>query len=515
MADSSNAPIKVGIGADDSEFREKLRGLGATAKNALGGLAPVIAGYLGFRALSSGIKDVVQAFVTQEKAVMSVQAALRQQGGEWNRASKDLADFAGELQKLTIYGDEATMQVMAMGMNMGISRDQIKDATKAAMGLAAAYNMDLGGAMRLLGRAANGSTEMLSRYGIHVDKTKSKQEQFSEALRIGAKNFALAEAEADTLGGRITQMGNAWGDLKEYIGEAIAGIFGLKNGAHGLTDAFQEMGAWLNRNMADIIMYGRKGIKLFTGGLKVVYETVAPALEFIVSLVSAAVKNIMGLAEWLFDNASKLWMYQGEIIGGMLKDAWNAIKGFCKNLWDLLTGTVKGIWKAIRSGSMEGFSGLLDKFTSDLYATVADIGTETAKALDQAGITAMPSWDSPDYRALVDGYKNLGENIGRIADDTWAQLKQVDKEYGERLKRDDEAKYSPGAGREQGGGPQQSRKTDVIGSFSLRAFALMMGGGSPQQQTAQNTKRMLAEIRNVKQTLQSGINTTTELAYGE
>jgi hypothetical protein len=61
----------------------------------------------------------------------------------------------------------AQMQNIARFSNM----DTLKGATKAAIGLSAAFGIDLATAMDLIGKAAAGNTSMLGRYGIVLDET--------------------------------------------------------------------------------------------------------------------------------------------------------------------------------------------------------------------------------------------------------------------------------------------------------------------------------------------------------
>ncbi len=77
------------------------------------------------------------------------------------------------VQKATIYGDELLMTSMAQMQNIArfSNVDTLKGATKAAIGLSAAFGIDLATAMDLIGKAAAGNTSMLGCYGIVLDET--------------------------------------------------------------------------------------------------------------------------------------------------------------------------------------------------------------------------------------------------------------------------------------------------------------------------------------------------------
>ena len=164
----------------------------------------------------------VRAFGQQEDAVNALSAALANAGEDAAAAVPKFKRFAAAMQQQTIYGDELILSQMAYAKNLGVTTDQLEDAAKAAIGLAAKYKIDLQTAMMLVGRASKGQTQMLTRYGIVMDESLSAQEKFNQLLVIGAGAFGLAEAEAKTMTGQLGQMKNAVSDAAEEIGKVLA-----------------------------------------------------------------------------------------------------------------------------------------------------------------------------------------------------------------------------------------------------------------------------------------------------
>ena len=164
----------------------------------------------GYILLNRGVKGAVRAFMEQEKAERSLMAATNQSIGSFKK-------FASEIQKATIYGDELILSQMAYAKNLGVTTDQLEAATTAAVGLAAKYRLDLATSMMLVGRASQGQTQMLTRYGIVLSESLTAQEKFNAVLKIGAEAFHLAEADTETLEGAWTQFKNAAGDFSETI----------------------------------------------------------------------------------------------------------------------------------------------------------------------------------------------------------------------------------------------------------------------------------------------------------
>lgn len=188
-------------------------------------LAGAAAAYVGTRQLLSFAQESIQLFGVQEKAEKNLATAMKLAGDTAKDSLEDMKAFASGIQQITTIGDETVLQLAGLGASMAkLTGGELQRATKAAIGLSKAYGVDLNGAMRLVARAAVGDTATLKRYGITLDATLTPQEKFNELLKIGAENFKLAEAEADTLTGQMEQLGNAWGDLKEVIGGKIAGF---------------------------------------------------------------------------------------------------------------------------------------------------------------------------------------------------------------------------------------------------------------------------------------------------
>jgi hypothetical protein len=169
----------------------------------------------GLYTLKRSLEYIVKASLEQEKAEKALSAAV--QG-----SIRQYKFYAAQLQKVTIYGDEQILSQMAYAKNLGVTNEQLNAATKAAIGLAAKFRLDLASAMMLVGRASQGQTQMLTRYGIVIDQTLSDQEKFNELLRIGNNSFRLAEEQARENASAFSRLGNEVSDYAEIIGGPLA-----------------------------------------------------------------------------------------------------------------------------------------------------------------------------------------------------------------------------------------------------------------------------------------------------
>jgi hypothetical protein len=183
-----------------------------------------------YAAFDKVIGTFIRAAQEQESAQTLLQGALRATGLEVDKNTQKLSAYASEMQKATIYGDEMLMTSMAEMQNIARfdSTETLMRATKAAIGLSAAFGLDLTTAMDLVGKAAAGNTAMLGRYGIVLEEAASKAEKLNQVIALGENYFGIAEEKAKTSAGKVEQLKNAWGDLQEVM---AGGVLPVLSGA--------------------------------------------------------------------------------------------------------------------------------------------------------------------------------------------------------------------------------------------------------------------------------------------
>jgi hypothetical protein len=247
--------INIAIKARDEASRTF--GIVGTSATTMGSMirkaAAYAAVYLSARAIKRFTEESLAAYGEQEAALKKLTDALSLLGPVSAKAVKDYEAFADQIQKTTVIGDEEVLALMAQGAAMGkMSGKELQEATKAAIGLSRAYGIELVAAMRLVSRARVGDTSTLTKYGIKLEEGLNKHEKFNRILEDGARNFRLAEGEADTYTGRVIQMKNALGEVKEAIGEALMPTF--KDAALRIRDwAYdnkQRIGEWAKATIA-------------------------------------------------------------------------------------------------------------------------------------------------------------------------------------------------------------------------------------------------------------------------
>jgi len=300
--------------------------------------AAVAAGaYLGARAIKNFVSESIKAYGEQELAAQHLKDALANLGVTGKAAMDDMQQFASQIQKMTTIDDDAVIETMSLGAAIGGLKDgPLKAATVAAIGLSKGFKMDLETAMKMVSKAAKGSTETFTRYGIVLDETMTAQEKYGKILEIGAENFKLAQGEIQTNIGVMQQLKNTWGDFKESIGKAI--------GKHipGFIAGF-KMAKVVIENFGDVMKLVWKANKLLLieswEDIKFFFGTVIP-----------------DLLQWFGRNWRQIFT-----------DIWNFTKTVFTNMWTNFVSLFEGIWSMLKG---EGFqwewTGLLEGFQSTL-----------------------------------------------------------------------------------------------------------------------------------------------------
>jgi hypothetical protein len=216
MASEEEASLIIRLKDEASKGITSLRGTLDKFKAAWLGVTAAVAG-----AIAIGAKAIA-AYAEEEKEINKLNQALKNQGITSQLASKQIREYASEIQKTTTFSDTAVIKQAALLTSFGLVGDKMKQAAAAARDLSIGMGIDLNTATLLLGKAFVGETGTLARYGVKIDETIPVAERFSAVLEQLNKRFGgQAEANLNTTEGRIIALKNAFNDLQEKIGSEL------------------------------------------------------------------------------------------------------------------------------------------------------------------------------------------------------------------------------------------------------------------------------------------------------
>jgi len=296
------------------------------------------------------IKEGLESFAQQEAATIKLSKALELLGKKYQTNS--FSGFAGEMQKVTTYADEVVLDVMALGASMGkLSGSDLQNATKAAMGLAEAFGMDLNTAMTLVSKAAQGNTSALGRYGIKVDENLSTQEKFNAVVKQGIALFPMATSAATTYSGSITQMKNAIDDAKEEIGAGFAPVI------MSLAAKIKEFAEQSKEHIISFIETSKIYLRIFSENWGIIFELGAKSatlhiIGFVMDIKHWFTVALPQYLSWFRDNWRNVFM-----------DIFNGTKAVISNLWTNFKNFFTAVWDWLKGGDFEfAWTPLLDGF---------------------------------------------------------------------------------------------------------------------------------------------------------
>lgn len=218
--------VRLGTIFDDKGIKEatgSIRGMESRV-DALTGLL----GGLGV-ALSTGavIKfgvDALRSFAESERGANQFAGAMRNLGVYTREALAENLAFAASMQRATVYSDEEVVGVMKLLTTYGMYGKALRETTQDVLDLATRKDLDLHTATMTLGKAFDGEVGRLKLLGIHFTDTGSKAANFaqitSEVRRIAG---GAAAEEMGTYAGKVKNLGNAWDEVKESIGQLLVG----------------------------------------------------------------------------------------------------------------------------------------------------------------------------------------------------------------------------------------------------------------------------------------------------
>jgi len=203
LVDKLTAPVE-GAKGKLASFGDAVTGVGAKIA-ALGVSA----------ALGVFFKSAVEEAAKAEASTIRLGHAVRNAGEDFDTWAPQIDETINRLAKLTTFTDDdlasalgnlitKTGDVAGSMKNMGLVTD-----------LAANRNISLEESATLVAKALNGGGRLFKEYGITVGTAAEKTEQLANILD------GSAAAAADSFGGRLSNLGKAWGELKEGVGTAI------------------------------------------------------------------------------------------------------------------------------------------------------------------------------------------------------------------------------------------------------------------------------------------------------
>lgn len=399
---------------------------------AIGVGAVAAAGAAGLTALFSGSTEAAKAQIEAEtklEAVLGNVKSIQAQGaGAAAQAKQQLMGVASSLQQIGVIGDEVTLAGMQQLATFQLSDKEITTLAGGMTDLLAqqkglnATQEDSVTIANMIGKAMNGQVGALSRVGISFTDAQAKALELADSegraailaeilqQNVGGVNKALAETDQ----GKIQQMNNAWGDMKEEVGKvglSIKSKFAsviMKN-----IPTVQKLGTTL---MGTITKFADFAMPI----LDKVLTNVTPVVEGVLNRLGSVAENMAPVLSSIFDGFA-----EGARVVKPVLD--NIIKGFVPLLPQLVKfGTsVMGTIQKVATAVMPAVGSIINTVQAVIPAVlpvletvISTIGSIISAAAPiiagmVEGIGTVVSTLAPVFQTIFDG---IGQKVGSVID---------------------------------------------------------------------------------------------------
>ena len=216
-------------------FTSKLGGVASSGGVAA---AAITAAVMAAKKYIETLKEANEAYKVQEKAEKALSKAAENNPYLNGEGVERLKNFAGEIQKVSNYGDEATIDIMAQLAATGRSEAEIMKIMAAAADYAAAKHIDLKTAAETLNSTYSGMAGTMGRQIAEIKDLTDEQLKNGDAIDLIAKKYKGFAADAVDSG---TQAKNAFGDFMESVGKMANPMFeGLNQRAKSFWESMTE-----------------------------------------------------------------------------------------------------------------------------------------------------------------------------------------------------------------------------------------------------------------------------------
>lgn len=402
----------------------------ATKAAAVGVGAVSAAAAAGLTALFSGSTDLAKAQIEAEtklEAVLGNVASIQARGaGAAAQAKEKLMGVASELQQIGVIGDEVTLAGMQQLATFQLSEKEIATLAGGMTDLLAqqkglnASQEDAVAIGNMIGKVMQGQTSALSRVGItfteaqeqalKVGTAEQRAAVLAEILQqnVGGVNAALAQTDQ----GKIQQMANAWGDMKEEVGKVTLSIKGqfasviMKN-----IPTVQKLGITLMSTIskfADVAM----------PALDSVITHVTPVVEGALTRLGSFAESMGPVLSNVFDGLAQGAQTVKPVLDGIMK-------GFAPLLPQMAKfgTTVMGTVQKVAAAAMPAIASIITTVQSvipsvlpvleTVVTTIGDVIAAAAPVIAGLvqGIGTVVSALAPVFQVIFDG---IGQKVGSV-----------------------------------------------------------------------------------------------------
>lgn len=333
--------------------------------------------------LIAGINKALDAYQVQLESETKLTEIYKTRMGASEDAAQATMDYASALQQIGVVGDEVTLsgaQQLATFAQYPGTVDALLPAMNNLLVQQHGLNATTADAVNianLMGKAMNGNTGALKRAGItftdaqaEVMKYGTEEERAAMLSEVITQNVGnMNEEMAKTPLGKIQQMKNSMGDLKEEIGAALApAVSALAQMISAkVVPALQKMIEWMQQHPTiGKVVIAITALLAVLGPLLIIAGSIASAIGALIPLftaLSGPVGIVIGIVTALTAAGVLLWK-NWDTIKKKATEIWGKIKTSVTEKVQAIKDNVKSKFDALKSSIASTLETIRDKIVS-------------------------------------------------------------------------------------------------------------------------------------------------------
>jgi hypothetical protein len=291
----NEVPFK--IKADTEEAQKSIESFGSSAISVVGKLEVAFAA-LGAVVAGFTFKAAIDAAAESDQAVQQLNISLASTGEFSKEASQGLQEYAAAIQETTGISDEAVLSAYSLAKTFGISNEEAKKLTDAAINLSAATGRDLDTAIQQLGGTFSGTVGKLSKLSPELKNLTEQQLKAGAAVDIVARKFdGFAATLSNTFEGATKKASNAFGEVLEAIGKSVTQNVAVIEVFNTLSATLLSIADIFNQNKESIAGFIKDGLIIASKAVAVFAAVLSGLIDIFKPFITYIELLVIGLTE--------------------------------------------------------------------------------------------------------------------------------------------------------------------------------------------------------------------------
>ena len=383
-------------------------------------------------------KDYVAAYAEEEAATQKLIASLTAQGSATTQVISDYQAMADQFQATTAFAGEAVLKSEAIFTSIGkVGPENMQAALATAADLATFLGTDMETAATMMAKAFGSGGESLGQLKKIMGDTAPEAADFESIIAALNQQFGgQAAAAMETTSGKLAQLDNQFGEIKETVGGLIV------NGLTPLLEFFTSLPEPVQTTVAAVAILGTALAPIAvafaalvtaaplvallggTAGITAAITAAGAALAAFAVPIAIAVAAIgsVYLAFKYWDQITAFVAGVYNAIQTYLVDKFYALLGRIQGAVDAVTGFFKNMYDKVVGHSYvpDMINGIGQQF-GRMHDVMTKPAQEAAAATEAALKAASEAWLASPFNRMAKNAMTILTDSGGVAHDAYGR----------------------------------------------------------------------------------------------